>query len=326
MTSSVNLNGRLVNSTQVYGGVLSLQQSNQARRKLTQHLMGVTLVTHEVRIALDAIASMWASRTWSTRARLWERFQGFCTWRRIERNPIHAVTFLQMLPISVQTRLTYGRNLMTLFNLAGANINPLKFFVRALQAEGAGEPMHQMTPLTPHLLCRLRSNLEANESVTMLICWKSASRWSETASLRKENFVEVNSNRIIIWWGRGTKTSRCNPWKKSMYTVISGQGTLEIADHLRILKSYDVLCRTTVRKMDSKIRDILGAGFGTHSAKRGAITMLFREVAQGKLTLEDLKNLAKHQEIESLLRYNSDPVTTALALGTAKATSLLKTL
>ena len=83
------------------------------------------------------------------------------------------------------------------------------------------------------------------------------------------------------------------------------------------------MSRATVTEADSKIRKILGSGYGTHSAKRGAITQLFKQVADGNVRLDEVQHLAKHQSIESLLRYNSDPVTTALALGTQKATRKL---
>ena len=38
--------------------------------------MGVSRITPEVRVALDAMSGMWSSSTWETRARLWERFPG----------------------------------------------------------------------------------------------------------------------------------------------------------------------------------------------------------------------------------------------------------
>ena len=70
--------------------------------------------------------------------------------------------------------------------------------------------------------------------------------------------------------------------------------------------------------MDALIRSTLGEGYRTHSMKWGAITLLFEEVARGHLTLDDVQRLAKHQEAESLFRYNENPVTTALAFGDTK--------
>ena len=221
---------------------------------------------------------------------------------------------------------SYGRGLMTLFNLIGLNTVPIKFFCKALQAQGAEEPVHQMQPLTPFLLNKIRRRCAQSESQTLLMCWKAASRWSETANLTKDKFVEISPQKVVIAWGRGTKATRCNPWRESMYTVIQGQGTIELAQYVRTLRSWDRMCRTNVREMDRNIKRVLGEGFGTHSAKRGAVTQLFQEVVKGTVGIEDVKKLAKHQQIESLLRYNSNPVTTALALGTGKATAKLRTL
>ena len=58
--------------------------------------------------------------------------------------------------------------------------------------------------------------------------------------------------------------------------------------------------------------------------EKGAITQLFAEVVKGTLRLDEVQHLAKHQALESLLRYNADPVTTALALGTQNATKKLR--
>ena len=45
--------------------------------------------------------------------------------------------------------------------------------------------------------------------------------------------------------------------------------------------------------------------YGTHSIKRGAITYLFHEISLGNLRMEDVQNLTKHLNVESLLRYNA---------------------
>ena len=83
------------------------------------------------------------------------------------------------------------------------------------------------------------------------------------------------------------------------------------------------MCYTEVSRMDSKIREILGNGYGAHSIKRGAITWLFQEVAQGNLTISEVQNMTKHLNVESLLKYNANQVTTARALGTQRVSARL---
>ena len=219
---SVNYSdGRLLRSGTLYGGTLSLEQTTPARSNLMKLLLGVSGLTPEIRTALDGMAEMWSSGTWQARARLWERLKMFCRWRGIEITAMHAVEFIAALPIKIQGKMTYAGSLAAIFNLSGRETNPLKFYIKSLSAQGATEPVRQMTPLTPSSLRIWWNNLPHAERHTLLLCWKAASRWSETAALTRERFHEVTRTRIVIWWGRATKTSRLNPYRPSYHSSFS---------------------------------------------------------------------------------------------------------
>ena len=83
-----------------------------------------------------------------------------------------------------------------------------------------------------------------------------------------------------------------------MYTVVEGPGTDRLADYITKLGQLQPMSRTSVSEVDAKIRRILGTGFGSHSAKRGAITQLFAEVVKGNTRLEEVQRLAKHQSLD----------------------------
>ena len=274
----------------------------------------------------DALEPMWATTTWANRERMWLRMQQYCAAKGVPSNSTNAVLFLHSLPLASSTRMGYAGGLRTLFQLMGEESTPLKLYIKALQAQGGLEPTRQMQPVNPILLQKLRRHLNPKESMCCLLCWKAAARWTETADLRREQFVSVTSCEVIIYWGRGTKTTRLNPFRPHLYAIVTGPGTPELAQHIQSMNPGQRLCYTTVREMGHQIRSILGQGYGTHSIKRGAITHLFHEISLGNLRMQEVQNLTKHQNIESLLRYNANSVTTARALGTQRVSALLPVL
>ena len=293
------------------------------RQELTRAILRVDPQHPHVDIIHRAIEPMWAHGTWIARERLWERLSVYCQREGLSLTALNAIVFLESLQLAVTTRLTYARSLQTMFGFMDLHHIPLKLFCKALQAQGGLEPQRQMEPITPLLLRKLCQRLTFTQATACLLCWKAASRWTEVAELRREQFLSVKPTEIVIYWGRGTKTTRLNPYRPYMHAVITGPGTAELADYVSRLRQGDKVCRTTVREMDFEIRRILGSGFGTHSLKRGAITFLFREVVEGRLLLSEIQHLSKHLNLESLLRYNANQVITARALGTQRVSNLL---
>ena len=165
VVSAKNSRARYLRSGTLYGGTLSLEQKVPERQKLMKLLLGVTIMSPEIRMALDAMGAMWSVSTWRARARIWERLSAFCTGRGIRITALHAVTFLASLQIRIQAKLTYARTLASILNLAGENTNPLKFYVKSLMAEGATEPCRQMEPLTQQHIQKLRNHMASRENI-----------------------------------------------------------------------------------------------------------------------------------------------------------------
>ena len=69
-----------------------------------------------------------------------------------------------------------------------------------------------------------------------------------------------------------------------------------------------------------RMKKLFGKEYSSHSLKHGAITFLLGLVAKGTLTLEEVARLAKHENVETTIRYGGNPEVVALALGTQRAT------
>ena len=98
-----------------------------------------------------------------------------------------------------QIRISFLAHCATLLNLGGTQTNRLKFYIKSLAAAGAAVPMRQMLPLTPGTLNKLWKSLPRSEGLTVVLCWKAASRWTETVALTRDRFCKVRPERIVIW-------------------------------------------------------------------------------------------------------------------------------
>eukprot|EP00760_Papus_ankaliazontas_P024600 PhM_4_TR2396/c7_g2_i1/m.61168 len=264
------------------------------------------------------LAPAWAHSTWATRLRLWDRLQ-----RRGATTPIEAVRYLSRLRNTPQTLHTYAKALRAMFTFLKVPTTALDLYISTLQTMGALVPRHQAKPITPALLKELLPHLPVDVRATVLLCYKAAGRWTETASLTRTSFPEVTRSEVVVYWGHHTKTTRKNPYNPSMYTVVMGDGTAQIAERIEVLRPGQPMTSYSAQQVTRVMRRVLGLGFSSHSLKHGAITELLGAVARGALTMEEVMRIAKHKQMETTLRYAGDPATTARAIGTQRASSLL---
>jgi hypothetical protein len=141
--------------------------------------------------------------------------------------------------------------------------------------------------------------------------------------LEKDDFLLVTPARVTIYWGQKTKSSRTDPSKEYLFTVLEGDLVPEIAAQVALLPPKTPLCTTTTAQMTSILREEFGSDFSSHSFKCGAVTFLLGEVAAGKLELPMVSRLAKHAATKTTIAYGRNLGVNALALGTANATKLL---
>jgi integrase len=140
-------------------------------------------------------------------------------------------------------------------------------------------------------------------TVFIALMWKTAARFSDIFNLRKEDFIEMKSNSVTIFWGRKTKTTALDPIRADMYTRIKGSTTNTIFSHLKRSANKNIFKQVTYHNLTRHIRTTLGANFSTHSIKAGAITQLFQTASQHNFTLAEIQNIARHKSPKTTLGY-----------------------
>lgn len=279
-------------------------------------ITGPTALRTEVE---EAILPALARSTWGARASMWRRLE-----QAGDTTPTAAVSFLARMEVTIQSKLTYAKSLKATFTQMGIPCRPVEMYITALLAQGAAVPVHQALAIKRSQVMKLVGSLSKDEAAMVTLVWKAVSRWSEAAGLTKANFIKVSPTEVIISWGQGTKSSRLNPYRESMFTVLVGPGTERVFHRIRQMKGDEPFCRLSTDQMNAILKRKLGAGYTTHGFKHGAVETLMEEVEKGTLTLEDVMKIAKHQQLETTLRYAGNVEATARALNTQKVTVLLK--
>lgn len=272
--------------------------------------------------ALQAMEHAWAPSTWRARCSLWTRFRKWATSRPM--NPITAVAFIkQVRTATIQGKHPMSKTLKALFGYMGHNTTAFTIYQKSLVAQGALIPLHQakaiMRPQVLKLSATVRRQCRGT-AIAVKTSWKICGRWMETASITPSMCPVITPTRIVIAWGQKHKSGRQKPFSKHMFTVIEGEWTAEIAAHLKTMQRDQPLSKWSTQKISNAMKKLFGKEYSSHSLKHGAITFLLGLVAKGILTLEEVARLAKHENVETTIRYGGNPEVVALALGTQRAT------
>jgi integrase len=235
----------------------------------------------------------------------------------------------------MQSQLQYARALSGTFKFLGWDRQDLLTLCAALRSQGAEVPLHQAHPITKEeLLQLLRRAKNPWLYLALLIAWKSASRWGEVSLLTRRHLIKISPEEVVIGWGTLPKGKRGQPFYPSMFTVIVGDLTREIARLATLLppSSESPFCPLGTLELDNWTRKLpppLNKITG-HSFKHGAATHVVNRVVNEKLNLDprDLSLLLKHKLAADListstLRYPSLGVSLAKWLGTQRVTNLL---
>lgn len=270
---------------------------------------------------VTALKPALAQTTWNTRLHLWE-----ATTRAVGHAQPTAQDFVLQIfgtDVSLQTKHAYAKSAVAILKARGEDVATLRTYIRALSAQGATVPMHQAPPLTRDLIRQFLPTLDLRTATALRIAWKAAARWSEVAALQRHQW-EIHHAAVLIKWGHGTKSSRTNPYSESMYAVLTGDMVEEIITGLQAVPQGFPLTTTTTSQLTSLLtRAFPLLKLTSHSVKRGAVTHLMGEAAAGRIDLGTIRRLAHHKELTTTLRYAGNAMTTALALGTQRATALL---
>jgi len=303
------------------------QRRNMTPMEVLKELLGITEPTASQKVMLAQLVRVWATSTWRTRCSVWSRFK---EWAGSNTTPENAVTWLAMKVPTNQTRHTYAKALLSLFNHSVRKLPTaaLRLYTKALVADGALVPIRQAKPLSKYKVAALARRLECRHkargaAIAVKLAYKVCGRWTQTAGVTPRMCPTISDEMIVIAWGQTTKTSRNKPYSKSMYTVCKGDWTPEIAAYLRTLPIDKPITDWNVQRLNRVIRAMFGKGHHSHGIKHGAIQRLLELVVQGVLTLEEVQVIAQHESLVSTLRYGGSPTNMALALGTQRASSLL---
>lgn len=267
--------------------------------------------------------------SWAQMRILWSRLMQFATANNLPVSEPTALLFLHSMEVSVQTKHTYVRNLINIFRKTGQNHTQLTMYDTALRASGALIPMHQAVPLTREDLLTVIENVSPMVRMSLLLAWKTASRWDEIARLTAKSILSQNPTEIILYFGQETKTSRTTLFRPDLFAVITGQDTQEL--HQFLLERRDLIPKDKplIPIRTEEITELLlPYGFSAHSLKRGAILALYKSIPVGDPRIPLIPLLAKHAPHFHALptitcRYVDEHTVVARHLGTGLLTCLL---
>ena len=270
----------------------------------------------------------WASSTWAARTSLTRRF--------MRDAPPHQdlgaqmAMFVQQQTIAPSSKLTYAKTLLAVASLMGEEIPMLRTYVAGLRRMGAAHPLRQAKPITrEHLLLLVRAQQCPFLRAAIWLAWKTASRWSDVLGLTRACFVQLTQEQIVVEW-QTTKTTSPSDFRAWRWTVVHDDQPMDwFVSTVKRLRGLQCLVTTPTDRLVVLMRQSFPAmEYTAHSIKRGAIDLLVRASAEGRLQPTLIPLLAKHSDPSTqfpstTLRYAADKVSMALMLGTQHATRLL---
>jgi hypothetical protein len=166
--------------------------------------------------------------------------------------------------------------------------------------------------------------------VPTLLAWKAAARWSDLLTLTKASFIQLQPHQVIIRWGT-TKSTRLTPFAPTLWTVVEDndpQRLMPIIHFVNQLPQPQSPFTTLDAHNFDRVTSRLKVKWTAHSLKRGAVTHLIEQAAEGNVDPWIVARLAKHKAglmefPETTLRYAANDPATAVMLGTQAATRLL---
>jgi hypothetical protein len=280
-----------------------------------------------------AMMNMWAATTFHDRRLLIERWFRWCVHYKQEPTAQSAVMFVMSIRnLKVQGQLAYAKAMSGTFKQLGWERQDLLSLATALRAQGGAIPYSQAKPLLKaDLIWWLDRMTDPMLRLTTMVCWKTASRWGEMTLLTTENFIVVTPEEVIVSWSTLPKGRKADPYTPSMYTVIRGPWTAEIARHLKSIKHQRPFCPWSTEQLDYELSRIDRLKeYSGHSFKRGAATHVVNEVYTKQIEFRptELSILLKHKITYDLLsssdlRYPEAGPNLARILGTQNLTRLL---
>jgi hypothetical protein len=327
----------------LHGLNVSRKQSSRKRRQAPQR--PAPEMDPYTQAILKSVMPMWANNTWVTRSHLLLRFLRFqqqllSTPHRSKPLGWQMAAFVVSTQTSPATKTVYARTLRTLAKRMGIQSLPvLDLLIQGQAVVTNMTPIRQAAPLPRSDMEKLLRTAWAEDKsmrlpLTLWLCWKTCSRWSDIANLLKANFIhfDLPQHELVIEWG-DLKTNRRNRFKTYGLTVVREINhelmLLLLKKVVRKLPKDTPLSPMTTQQIRRWIRKALPiSNYSAHSIKRGSLDILVEEAVAGNLDPRIIPIVAKHKDDlhdfpATTLRYISGKVALARMLRTAEATMLL---
>lgn len=284
------------------------------------------------RAALNAKAEKimkgaFAESTWRRRRALQKWWETFCS--QIDSpTPVTFFAWLMSNGIMASTMLTYANTFLAIF--PHLKTTDTQLFLRALARDGGHRATFQARPLSQDQVQMLYDHIPLSHRMGLFLAWKTASRWSDVFRLRRADIFPISETELVISFPL-TKSTALRPYRPDLLVhLVHDTGLNEFYQFLLSKKPKQPLIPVTSPQMLRVLRKSTGdVTVGTHSIKRGAVQLLMDAAAQGTIEPALIGRLAKHANSiqvipDQTVRYTSNPVSTAVALGTGQATALLR--
>lgn len=279
-------------------------------------------------VLLEHLGHLWADNTWKGYAGVFGRMLEFC--QQFELDPqqdANACLWICSLGIEIQGMHQYAKNLSAVMNRLGWKTVNIAMLAAALRRQGALTPIKQAEAISLaelHLLLRI---LPKEHHLAVMIAWATASRWDDLVLLVRSMFIQLKPHQVIINWFDTTKSSASNPYLETMLVVVEGSFCQTICEEVSRFKNPQQPVTTLSTTQFDKLMTKLGQKWSGHSFKKGAANAIVKACAAGLCPISLLPTVLKHQQKDDLasvsIRYISNKVDLALALGTGQATRFL---
>ena len=224
--------------------------------------------------------------------------------------------------IGFSTALTYGAQAASLRKKTGGSVTALADYLRALRKQGALRPQTQALPMPQRFLRNLlhTQTIPLDVRTGLFIAWKTSSRWDEVQRLKPSALVmRLHFLQIMVNFGGETKSSATHPFAPYLVAMIDwndAESTKPTKDILQRLMTWKngALTACSTKQLEAilrkpqflphpawiaeqrKLSNVKTLPvFTAHSLKRGAQVHLWRAVAEGKLNLNLVPRIGKHQ-------------------------------
>ena len=274
-----------------------------------------------------------AATTRKHRNDLWNRMIRWATARALPTTQETAMLFSLQHARKASSKRNY-------FSALCARLNPQpqkNLFIKALAKQAKAEPLTQ---------ARIVSQTQAHRYITeapiaiqpaLQLLWRTASRTADVTSLKRSNITLAKNRKLISIHWKDVKTTGDQPYKLQFYTrlQVRHNNPLDTALMQWIARTPQTRLMVTTPQLNAIRRYLRSLNLTDHSIKRSAITAAARNLIS-KYNLannenlhllpairEALRILAKHESINSTIRYIGNPELTAILTGVATLTATL---